>query len=385
MLKTNKGFTIMELLVAMAVASTLLGMVYAVYIRSAKVYRSQGMQLEMQQRARFALDHLRRDVANAGFNSSVNYEIDPNRCPGIGGLTVARALTIAATSQDQSVILPGVNKNMSSTTFTLFGDYAGKGRIFYTKAVMGSSIVISDDPVPDPANPLNTLTFEQQVSEAEWNHMFNAGSKRRVLRILDKNSYEILMPVASADYATRTILVDGSPPQMSGTQGCGIQGFGEGLQVNSAMFLQYRVAVTNVSLGTTALIRQEVDVDGNLVDGTQLVIADNVVEVNAYDWAFDESIDLRAPGAFTFYPTTDTQVLARLSAVGSQVHNLRYLTLAVSVRAMDEDPDLVYLERVPNRMIRTYDVDNTLSGSARVMTVSAKIGLNNLALRAVRQ
>ena len=79
----RQGFTIMELLVAMAVASTLLGMVYAVYIRSAKVYRSQGMQLEMQQRARFALDHLRRDVANAGFNSSVNYAMTRTAVRGL--------------------------------------------------------------------------------------------------------------------------------------------------------------------------------------------------------------------------------------------------------------------------------------------------------------
>ena len=120
------------------------------------------------------------------------------------------------------------------------------------------------------------------------------------------------------------------------------------------------------------------------MDGTQLIIADNVVEVSAYDWAFDESLDLRSPGAFTYFPTTDAQILARLGVVGSQVHNLRYVTLAVSVRGMDEDPDLTHLERTPNRLIRTYDVNDTLRGAARVMTVSAKIGLNNLALRAVR-
>ena len=342
------------------------------------------MQLEMQQRARFALDHLRRDVSNAGFNASVNYAIDPNRCPGLGGVSEARALTIAATPVDQSVILPSINKNLASTTFTLFGDFAGKGRIFYTKAIVGSSVIVSDDPIPDPADPLKTLTFEQQVSEAEWNQMFGAGQKRRVLRILDKNQYEILMPVAAADYGTRTITVDGSPPQMTGTQGCGIQGFGEGLQVNSAMFMQYRLGITNSDVGATALIRQEVDIDGNLVDGTQLIVADNVVELSAYDWAFDESLDLRSPSAFTYHPTTDAQLLLKLGTLGSQVHNARFVTLAVSVRGMEEEPDLAQIERIPNRMIRTYEINNNLAGTARVMTATAKVELSNLALRGVR-
>lgn len=70
--RKNMGFTIIELLVALSIASILIAGAYRTFNAQHKVYQVQNEVIEMQQGVRVAMDILARDIRMAGFNSTVS-------------------------------------------------------------------------------------------------------------------------------------------------------------------------------------------------------------------------------------------------------------------------------------------------------------------------
>jgi type IV pilus assembly protein PilW len=67
-----RGFTLVELLVVMAIISIVMGAVYSIFIRSNRVYISQEEVVAAQQEARSALEILGREIRMAGFIADNN-------------------------------------------------------------------------------------------------------------------------------------------------------------------------------------------------------------------------------------------------------------------------------------------------------------------------
>jgi prepilin-type N-terminal cleavage/methylation domain-containing protein len=67
-----QGFTLVELLVVLAIVSIVMGGIYSVFIRSNRVYISQEEVVAAQQEARSALDILGREIRMAGFIADNN-------------------------------------------------------------------------------------------------------------------------------------------------------------------------------------------------------------------------------------------------------------------------------------------------------------------------
>ena len=65
----KRGFTLTELLIAMLIASLLLGSMYSVYTFNYKTFRVQEQIAEAQQNARGALQSMTRDIMMAGYNT----------------------------------------------------------------------------------------------------------------------------------------------------------------------------------------------------------------------------------------------------------------------------------------------------------------------------
>jgi prepilin-type N-terminal cleavage/methylation domain-containing protein len=63
----QKGFTLVELLVAMTLSLTLLGAVYAVYRVQAHTVKGQEYRMEAQEYARVSLDMMVREIRNLGY------------------------------------------------------------------------------------------------------------------------------------------------------------------------------------------------------------------------------------------------------------------------------------------------------------------------------
>jgi len=66
--KADGGFTMIELLIAMAVGLVLLGTMYGVFTMHSKTFGTQERIAEMQQTARAAMDMMTREIRMAGYN-----------------------------------------------------------------------------------------------------------------------------------------------------------------------------------------------------------------------------------------------------------------------------------------------------------------------------
>jgi hypothetical protein len=365
----------MELLVALVVSLILVTIIYSVYSRGAKTYRVQNMSLQMQAQARGALDHIRRDVANAGFNGTVNSSVDVNLCQK--PVNEIRAITIGQTTSGLTPVLE--NPFVRPLSITLFGDFVGDGEVFYTNSIVGNVVSLQ-------------TSFQSTVSEGQFENMFT-GENRRFLRIIDKDQYEMLIPVTGSNYDTGTITLETAPPVRSASQSCGVQGFGEGLEVNPANFIRYRVAQDkrpNAAPGKWDLIREEVQIDGtNAVEDTMLVISEYIVDLDIYDFVFDDDSTGMQPSMSFVRLSDDVLDSSGKGWLGttsiSRPQDLRFMTLKITVRTMDEDPSRVHQSRPAlHKRIRSFDPDPTMEGAARTMTFTSRVLLQTLAVRNIK-
>ncbi len=112
--KHSSGFTMIELLIAMAVGLVLLAAVYSVFLVQNKELRNQEQITEMQQNARMAMEMISRDLMMAGFGGYNATAVLP-RCVGTTTATNAPCVGITAA-------------NANSISFTMdVTDNAGTG------------------------------------------------------------------------------------------------------------------------------------------------------------------------------------------------------------------------------------------------------------------
>jgi type IV pilus assembly protein PilW len=87
-LETQQGFTLLDLLLALALSSLLLAGIYNVFISQQKVYSVREQVAEMQQNARAGMDMMTRELRMAGY--------DPTGAAG-ASIVIATATTIQCT------------------------------------------------------------------------------------------------------------------------------------------------------------------------------------------------------------------------------------------------------------------------------------------------
>jgi len=85
----TRGFTLVELLVAMAVGTIVLSAIYSVYGGLTRSYTAQNVTADMQQVVRAGIDFMVEDIIRAGLN--------PQEAPGIG-IAVATSTSIRFTA-----------------------------------------------------------------------------------------------------------------------------------------------------------------------------------------------------------------------------------------------------------------------------------------------
>jgi prepilin-type N-terminal cleavage/methylation domain-containing protein len=74
----ERGFTLLEVLIAMGIATLLLGSMYSVFTSSQRTFRVQEQIAEAQQNARAAIQLMSRDIIMAGYSSASGI-IDANK------------------------------------------------------------------------------------------------------------------------------------------------------------------------------------------------------------------------------------------------------------------------------------------------------------------
>jgi type IV pilus assembly protein PilW len=136
----RRGFTLVELLVVMAMFSLVMAGIYSVFVRSNRVYLSQEQVVAAQEEARSALDILGREIRMAGF-------IAGNNQPGGFDLITGPAYPGGA---DSAVEIATVNLAARTTTLAFKSDLDGDGK---TDAVR-YTYYYSDNPTVSRRNTL---------------------------------------------------------------------------------------------------------------------------------------------------------------------------------------------------------------------------------------
>ena len=87
--KYSKGFTLIELMVALALTSIIMAGIMAAYVSQLKTHITQQTIVEMQQNLRSAMQHMEKEIRMAGYD-------DPNKT-SVAGLTTVLANTFGFT------------------------------------------------------------------------------------------------------------------------------------------------------------------------------------------------------------------------------------------------------------------------------------------------
>ena len=115
-MKNRRGFTLIELCVAMAIASFVMAAIYAVYRAQTQSHRTQQLVVEMQQNMRAAMYLLEREIRMAGYSAALPRadagfveNFDGLDSPHNGSAAKTNATNVAFTVDDDSngVIAPG--------------------------------------------------------------------------------------------------------------------------------------------------------------------------------------------------------------------------------------------------------------------------------------
>lgn len=101
----NLGFTLVELLIAIAVGSIVMAAVMTSFFSQHNVYLAQDEVVQIQQNARVAMDMLTRDIHSAGYN--------PNHLAGGAGITNAGTTTLTFTRDNGTGLLETIAYNRS--------------------------------------------------------------------------------------------------------------------------------------------------------------------------------------------------------------------------------------------------------------------------------
>lgn len=317
-LGNSRGFTLIELMIAMGILGFILAGVFSVFVINKRSYESQNLITDAQQNARFALDLLSRDVRSAGYMIGLCNDDD-----GVG--------SDADDCIDSVVEFEGVPYN---------GGITGPVRSINNDADGGNSVVDGTDVITlsslQPLSPAVKLRDEHQPADSAANFkvgtwqalsdnnlecmpviLVNANRDHGMLfvptnlsggesnQVVDHNSGNCTVGGSATGYTNSTHLVN--------------EGFGPGSEIMIFSSVQYYVenqAIGGVSV--PCLIKN--------VNGATQRLAQNIEDLQLA-YGFDIT------GAITYYNGIDAALTA-----GRNLRDLRMVRLTIVARTDRSDP-----------------------------------------------
>ena len=133
--KENRGLTLVELLVALAISSVIIAALYRTFVGQQKTYTVQEQVVDMRQNVRGAISNMMRELRMAGFGGvgmvlpitigSDTYQnvVNANRPPTpTGWITIVTALT--SSSRGATLTVPS---STTRITVSSLADFARRG------------------------------------------------------------------------------------------------------------------------------------------------------------------------------------------------------------------------------------------------------------------
>jgi prepilin-type N-terminal cleavage/methylation domain-containing protein len=395
----ENGFTLIELMVAVFIGAIVIWGVYTVYAGGQRIFHEEHRISQSQLSVRLGMDVVKNDIKRAGFLSSPNTDVDPIVCRNQGGPSLRRFHAIvhiggvAGTvfnSSGQRVSIPnaGINTNIAPDAIILTGNYVSATSYLAETIIAGAGTIRFQDISRRllPGEPPDTL--RQIPTDGEFAMMFPIGGYVRVVNKYGFMMFSKILSVSSS--AERTITVEPLPDASLSDIRCGIDGFGEGSEVNVVNAVMYRIEVDPSNPLKTDLVRWEVTIgdDGSFstIDGTREVVVEYAVDFQV--WFREDVVGFQGPriNYSLDIPPDNVVVVGNESAVldgsaNAHPENLRVAIVRLSVRTAEEDPKFPFVARPAGAPLTRFELNPSAMGSAHVRTLNAQVELPNISLR----
>ncbi len=383
----RRGFTLLELMVALALGALVVATMYTLSGASARTFQTQQRISQLQLQTRLALERVRRDVVAAGFGSTPDSQAERS-CGALGIAT--RLYAVQLTDHDAAATTALGSGGSTAVThgdrLRLTGNFATSDTylIANTGSANGSSVLLQSNwqafRRSFAADPMGT-----SVDTTLFSSVFAPG---RLVHVTHPRGYHFFATISSSsvDSAGHTPSVSITPPLPS--QGQCNYALCVGCQISPVMMIEYGIdSAANVApqlvstdsavVGTnTVLYRRELDPSTGdpLADAPTRVVLEYAIHFDA-----QVRVDAAAAGNPPQIGAPQTTIPAGREA------RVRSMQISLAARTPDIDPEFPWPysgNRPAASPITSFQVfTDGRPGTSHVRTAMAEFVLENLALR----
>ena len=271
------GFTMVELLIALFLSSVVMLAVYFVFISNTEQYYRQEQIVQMQENMRFALEHVKNDMRNAGRLTVVNGN-NANPDPGFCRPTPdMQAIKLFDNEQpgaraDFPGILQQFENGIRPDRLQLLVDASGATPAI-TRRISGQVVTLESS---DRQPTRDARTLLQAGADQRFERLFRPGHFLYISSLDEKASDLVPITGVNFDAAGARVTLSRQP--------CLPAGMCDGrCNVNPVQLVEYALVDDVDVTGKTDLVRRIIAADGDEpIEGTQLVISEYAVNLQIW-------------------------------------------------------------------------------------------------------
>lgn len=406
--RRRRGFTLVELMVAVTGGLFVSLAVFAISRQSGRFYTRESRVADATMGAMLGFDRLKADLGRAGFLSSANIAMDPNRCGDpatypfmlrrLAAMRIRQGQSAAASLQNM------IDNGLAPDEVTLMGSYTG-AEVFPIWNVdnVGATYVVHLQQNTGPLGRMGYVAAADQLGILQGIFGTNPG---RGLRIQDQSGevqYATVQGVATAN-GPQVILTQIPALRFRQTAGniCGLKGNVTGAVVNVVNFVKYdlRNIQTQSNLGANNsydpvynsthpydvgtradLVRVELDTTGTPIQGTEELVAEYAVDFRLGVTVAD-TVVANKDQTLLEIPSTGPvanwtgDLVSDVANPSNGPHRVRAVRVRLSVRSQDPDRD-ANPPVGPGQLFRVGLGPSAGPPFARVRSLQADVAINN--------
>jgi type II secretory pathway pseudopilin PulG len=389
-----RGFTLVELMVAITGGLFIAIIVFALARDGARFYQRESRVADATLSAVVGFERLRAEIGRAGFLAAPNVRQLPRLCGDpIGDATWPAGLKSLASVRIEQAQSPGSDtlraNGLNPDRIVVSGSFASNEQ-FPIWNITGTTVFLQRQTGPLARLGYNLDGANQAALLAS---LFPSG---RALRIQDQAG-EIQFAVIAGTQAGAIPQITLAPApalifrQTAGTT-CGLRGNATGAVVNVVNFAVYEVralqggdfdrafgAGNPWDADRTELVREELDAAGNVIPGTEELIAEHAVDLR-----FGVTVAQGAAGAplaLATLPPDSGQIPGWAGDItaGANPHRIRSVRVRLSVRSGEPDrpSNVPVVDGIAQGLYRIGLGSGGGSPFARVRTLQTEVALHN--------
>ncbi|QQR91118.1 MAG: prepilin-type N-terminal cleavage/methylation domain-containing protein [Myxococcales bacterium] len=369
----RSGFSLLELMVALALSATVVSSVYMLGGASAKHFQEQQRIAQTQLSLRIAVEQIRRDIARAGFLGTPN-SANENTC----GTTAISVQAVAFTNNADSAQIPNASAHgVQADRLILTGNYATSDNYFSSGFDSAGNLVYLQRDWQGFRRSFHLTTTGTPFSSTLYDDAFRVG---RVLHIETLQGVHFFGNITAKSATNASVTF--SPALTVGSLCLG--GIGVGATVAPLSRVEYYVgniggnldplsstAATAMGSQSVQLIRRELNSSGTAVANSERVVMEYVVDFNV-----DFILDTSGPGVAPSLARVSDAAAA--TAIAANPEQVRSAIVRLSARTPFQDARFPWVARASGAPLTRYRANASAAGAARVRTIETEIFMPNM-------